>query len=50
MVRQKKQYRKQYRKLRNLIAINNPRQIEKFGGGLITHLIEKVLSVFKMQY
>ena len=50
MVRQKKQYRKQYRKLRNLIAINNPRQIGNFGGGVITHLIEKVLSVFKMQY
>ena len=28
MVWQKKQYRKQYRKLRNLIAINNPRQME----------------------
>ena len=48
MVRQKKQYRKQYRKLRNLIAINNPRQMRKIWRGLTTHLIEKVLSVFKM--
>jgi len=34
MVRQKKQYRKQYRKLRNLIAINNPRQMRKIWRGI----------------